>query len=173
MSAWRFTGIYGKSRSEKEKTWKLLRILQHRSNLLWMCCGDFNEILFNCEKEGGPPRAESSMLKFRKALEECDLHDLGFVGDAFTWRNHHLWATSYVKEWLDRAVANSAWRDHFPLVHVINGDPQHSDHRPIIVEPGVKEKTHWREPLEIMKTFEARGVLTAIISHSKLSTSRK
>ena len=110
-SAWRFTGIYGESRcEEKEKTWRLLRILQHHSKLPWLCCGDFNEILFNCEKEGGPPRAESSMLKFREALEECDLHDLGFVGDGFTWRNHHHWTASYVRERLNRAVANSAWQ---------------------------------------------------------------
>jgi hypothetical protein len=81
---WRFTGMYGESRSEeKEKTWKLMCILQHRSKLPWLCCGDFNEILFNCEKEGGQPRAESSMLKFREVLEECDLHDLGFVGGCF------------------------------------------------------------------------------------------
>jgi hypothetical protein len=24
------------------------------------------------------------------------------------------------------------------------------------VEPGAKEKTHWREPLEVIKKFEAR-----------------
>jgi hypothetical protein len=96
------------------------------------------------------------MLKFREVLEECDLHDLGFVGDAFTWRNHHHNASSYTRERLDRAVANSAWRARFPLVRVINGDPRHSDHSPIIVEPGAKEKTHWREPLEVMKKFEAR-----------------
>ena len=35
-------------------------------------------------RRGGPPRAESSMEKFRQALEDCDLHDLGFVGDVFT-----------------------------------------------------------------------------------------
>lgn len=95
------------------------------------------------------------MLKFREVLEECDLHDLGFVGDAFTWRNHHHNVSSYTRERLDRAVANSAWRAQFPLVRVINGDPRHSDHRPIIVEPGVKEKSHWRKPLEVMKKFEA------------------
>lgn len=121
-SAWRFTGMYGESRSEeKEKTWKLLRILQHRSTLPWLCCGDFNEILYNCEKEGGAPRAKSSMLKFREVLEECDLHDLSYVRDAFTWRNRHHNATSYTRERLDRAVANSAWRACFPLVRVING----------------------------------------------------
>lgn len=155
--AWRFTGIYGEPRGEeKEKTWKLLRILLHRSKLPWLCCGDFNEILFSCEKEGGAPRAESSMVKFRDVLEECDLHDLGFVGDVFTWRNHHQNASSYTRERLDRAVANSAWRARFPLVRVINGDPRHSDHRPIIVDPGAKEKVHWSKPLEVMKKFEAR-----------------
>jgi hypothetical protein len=50
----RFTRIYGESRGEeKDKTWRLLRILKHRSKLPWLVCDDFNEILFNCEKEGG------------------------------------------------------------------------------------------------------------------------
>jgi hypothetical protein len=38
---------------KKEKTWRLLRILKQRSMLPWLCCGDFNEVMFNCEKEGG------------------------------------------------------------------------------------------------------------------------
>jgi hypothetical protein len=58
--------MYGEPRSEeKEKTWRLLRILCDRSTLPWLCCGDFHEILFNCEKEGGAPRSESCMAKFR------------------------------------------------------------------------------------------------------------
>ena len=77
-------------------------------DLPWLCSGDFNEILFGCEKEGGPLRAESSMQKFRLALEDCDLHDLGFIGDPFTWRNNHNLAARFIKERLDRAVANSA-----------------------------------------------------------------
>jgi hypothetical protein len=52
----RFTGIYGEpARDKKWKTWKLLRILSQQSNLPWLCLGDFNEILYNHEKKGGPP----------------------------------------------------------------------------------------------------------------------
>lgn len=99
---WRFTGIYGESRNEeKNNTWELLCTLKDQNNLPWLCSGDFNEILFNCEKEGGVPRSERCMEKFRQALEDCQLHDLGYVGDAFTWRNHHRDAASYTKERLD------------------------------------------------------------------------
>jgi hypothetical protein len=41
-------------------------------------------------------------------------------------------------------------------VRVIHGDPRHSDHRHIIVEPSTKEKTQWRQPLEVMRKFETR-----------------
>ena len=42
---WRFTGIYGESKSgEKENTWKLLRTLHRQNDLPWLCVGDFNEI---------------------------------------------------------------------------------------------------------------------------------
>jgi hypothetical protein len=44
------------------------------------------------------------MEKFRHALEDCGLDDLGFVGDTFTWRNHHHQAEGYIKQRLDRAV---------------------------------------------------------------------
>lgn len=53
------------------------------------------------------------------------------------------------------AVANTAWRCKFPLVRVINGDPRHSDHRPIIVDVGDRELRRWGKPREVLRKFEA------------------
>lgn len=71
--------------------------------------------------------------KFRETLEICDLQDLGFIGDKYTWRNHNHLVQHYVKERLDRAAASPNWAAKFPHVKVINSDPRHSDHRPVIV----------------------------------------
>jgi hypothetical protein len=132
---WRLTGIYGESKAgEKENTWRLLRTLHAQSDLPWLCIGDFNEILFAGEKEGGPARAQGCMEAFRRALEFCELEDLGYVGDPFTWRNNWHMAEGYVRERLDRAVANIEWRCMFPLYKIINGDPRNSDHRAIFAE---------------------------------------
>ncbi|KAJ1296995.1 hypothetical protein BS78_01G344600 [Paspalum vaginatum] len=121
---WRLTGIYGEPRAEeKEKTWRLMRVLNNLYKKPWLCLGDFNEILFASEKEGGLPRADLCMERFRNTLEDCGPEDLGCEGDTFTWRNHHHEARSYIKERLDRAVACNEWRGMFPLVRVINGDP--------------------------------------------------
>jgi hypothetical protein len=70
---------------------------------------------------------------FKQALEDCNLHDLGFCGDPFTWRNNSSDANNYIRERLDRAVATPDWCDHFPLYRVVNGEQGHSDHRPIII----------------------------------------
>jgi len=121
-----------------------------------LCCGDFNEILFNYEKEGGPPRVERCMEDFRKALEDCDLLDLGFTGDPFTWRNNHHVAASYIRERLARAVANNTWHNNSPLVKVINGDPRHSDHRPVIVDVGDRAFRRSGSSMKVLKKFEAR-----------------
>jgi hypothetical protein len=64
----------------------------------------------------------------------CELDDLGFVGDVFTWRNKQTKSSSHIRERIDRAVANAEWRMMFPFVQVRNGDPYHSDHKPIVVE---------------------------------------
>lgn len=73
-----------------------------------MCIDDFNEIVEQSEKSGGPLRHESYMVQFRVALEECKLSDLGFRGSKFTWTNCRTDGT-FIKERLDQAVANREW----------------------------------------------------------------
>jgi hypothetical protein len=68
------------------------------------------------------------MDAFRVALEDCELDDLGFVGDPFTWRNNYRCVQGYIRETLGHEVANVGWRCLFPLFRIINGDPRHSDH---------------------------------------------
>lgn len=135
---WRFTGIYGESQTElKYKTWNRLRDLYSQSTQPgqpWLVAGDFNEILHQFEKEGGRPRPQAQIDRFRCALEDCELSDIGFAGDIFTWRNNQFREADFVRERIDRAVANTAWRSKFSGMHVINGDPYHSDHRPVIID---------------------------------------
>lgn len=48
---------YGEAKIEKKvETWRLLRTLHHQASLPWISMGDFSEILFNHEKQGGVPR---------------------------------------------------------------------------------------------------------------------
>jgi hypothetical protein len=68
---------------------------------------------------------------------------LGFAGNVFTWRNKQYREADYIHECLGRAVANAAWRDLYPLVHVKNGDHFHSDHRPVIIlTEGVRHRSN-------------------------------
>ncbi|XP_073355469.1 uncharacterized protein [Aegilops tauschii subsp. strangulata] len=133
---WRLTGVYGESATERKKeTWRTLKILkqQHQQGKRWLCVGDFNEILSEVEKVGGAPRAQHMINGFREALEVCEMADLGFEGDVFTWRNHSKDLNTYICERLDRTVGNEEWRSQFPNHTVVNGIPRHSDHMPIIV----------------------------------------
>lgn len=64
-NAWRFTGYYkDPDPSQRIQSWRLLRRLKDGSNLLWLVGGDMNEILYNMEKKGGPPRSATTMLQF-------------------------------------------------------------------------------------------------------------
>lgn len=65
---WRFTGFYGEPRSDKEElSWKALRTLNAARRHLWLCMGDFNEILMSHEKEGGVPKPQICMERFQEA----------------------------------------------------------------------------------------------------------
>jgi hypothetical protein len=55
------------------------------------------------------------MKAFRRALEDTQLSDLGFVDEPFTWRKNRHVTDGYIRVRLDRAVANVEWRCMFPL----------------------------------------------------------
>lgn len=105
-----------------------------------MCMGDFNEILLSHEKQGGLPKSQTCTDRFREVLEECGLVDLGFSGDMFTWMNNSHTRDRYIRERLDRAIADLEWSTHFLGYYVKNGDPHHSDHRTVIVTMGEGEE---------------------------------
>nr|XP_023877746.1 uncharacterized protein LOC111990191 [Quercus suber] len=105
--AWRFTGFYGEHVTHKRiESWNLLRKLNSRMILPWICLGDFNEITRQSEKLGGSVRSHSQMKLFRDAIDECGFMDLGFTGSQFTWKKHFNDGHS-VWERLDRGLANS------------------------------------------------------------------
>lgn len=145
---WRFTGLYGEPNwNQKVQTWEAIRSLNRNRSGPWLMMGDFNEILYNSEKEGGRLRTQRQLQAFHDVLSECGLNDMGFIGDMFTWRRGHI------RERLDRAVANLQWSDKFPQSSLINSESIRSDHRPIMMD------TNYLAPNQggpKTKRFEAR-----------------
>jgi hypothetical protein len=126
---WRFTGIYGEPKWEdKYKTWDRLRGLKNDSNLPWIVLGDFNEIMYSHEKEGGNPRPSVFMQAFCDALADCELEDLGFSGDPFTWKRGRI------RERLDRVVANGDWMTMHQGAKLQHLEFIRSDHRPLLLD---------------------------------------
>ena len=101
-------------------------------SMLWLCVGDYNEILSSEEKQGGLPRPPKQMEDFRQALLHCGLNNLGFIGIIFTWRNGRP-GRAFVQERLDRACANTEWREIYPFARVHHLHVAYSDHEPILI----------------------------------------
>lgn len=70
---------------------------------------------------------------FNDTLNHCDLTDLGYHGNIFTWANNQP-DNTHIKERLDRFCANSNWTNFFPRYinkHLVRHT---SDHSPILLE---------------------------------------
>ena len=53
-SEWQFTGFYGESNTQKQiESWDLLCTLKRKFQSLWLCAGDFKELVRGEEKIGG------------------------------------------------------------------------------------------------------------------------
>ncbi|KAF5447235.1 hypothetical protein F2P56_032803 [Juglans regia] len=73
------------------------------------------------------------MEMFREVLEKGNLTDLGWKGEKFTWCNRHE-DESFIKERLDRVVANPEWRAIYNDFRVETLPAVCSDHRPLVLE---------------------------------------
>ncbi|XP_042958006.1 uncharacterized protein LOC122293492 [Carya illinoinensis] len=132
-SKWLLICFYGAPETTKRKdTWSMLKSLKPKGDEGWMIVGDFNEILTEDEKWGGKARPESQMELFREVMSESDLQDLGWRGEKFTRSNSHTDST-FTKERLDRAVANSKWMEMYNEAWVDVLVARTSDHKPLLV----------------------------------------
>jgi hypothetical protein len=63
------------------------------------------------------------MQGFKQTLEVCELYDLGYQEPKFTWSNYQD-GQDFIKERLDRGVANVEWSKLFleaeVLIDVVN-----------------------------------------------------
>ena len=64
------------------------------------------------------------------------MEDVGYEGDKFTWRNNNHSEEGYIRERLDRVVVNLEWQELYLNFKVVNGDPRHSNHHPLVIDTG-------------------------------------
>ncbi|KAA3464925.1 reverse transcriptase [Gossypium australe] len=103
------TGSYSHG-TDRQESWNLIRRLRHTNS--GRVSGDFNEIMYAHEKKGGVTKDERQMEEFRKVLAECDLLDLGYIGQKYTWERGNFKDTN-IRERRDRGVANNEWPNLF------------------------------------------------------------
>ena len=116
--------------------------------------GDFNEILDNSERMGSGYRLEWQIRDFRETMVHCELHDLGYVGNPYTWRNK--WdGSAFVTTRLDRMMASATWIEEFDGAMVTHMAVQNSDHCPLLLkildgpQTQRKKKIFWFEAMWI------------------------
>lgn len=83
--------------------------------------GDFNEIMYNCEKKGGRDRVTGQKANFRETASACNLRDLPFLGYGFTYDNGKG-GEDNVQCRLDRALVNDEWLGIFDKAKGVNLD---------------------------------------------------
>lgn len=96
----------------------------------WFLTGDFNDLLDNSEKVGGPPRWEGSFVAFRSFVSQSGLWDLPHAGNHLSWRG--MRHDHFVQSRLDRAMSNCSWSERFPAGRSIYLRFEGSDHRPLL-----------------------------------------
>lgn len=130
---WKITGFYGHPKTHcRKESWSFLNTLRQQYQLLWLCLGDFNEILKRDEKVGGSPRPHQQIEAFQNIVGKCDFKDMGYSGPDYTWCNQQEGEDRvYIR--LDRAFATMEWLDHFQNIKVQHLVDTTSDHFPILL----------------------------------------
>jgi len=134
-SEWQFTGFYGESNTQKQiESWDLLCTLKRKFQSLWLCAGDFNELVRGEEKLGVSRRSHNQMQLFYEAINVCGFVDLGYSGSRFTWSRHYNSGHS-IWERLDRALCTTDWLNHFASTKVVHLTCNTSDHSLLWIAP--------------------------------------
>ena len=87
--------------------WKTLSVMSHHVNIPWLVAGDLNDTATSSEKMGGDAFDYRRAALFNPRINDCNLIDLGFKGQPFTWRGKCR-GSCIVQERLDRALSSDS-----------------------------------------------------------------
>lgn len=107
-------------------------------------------ILFESEKQGGRP-IWGKHLYLREFMQKTGAIDLGFSGPKFTWNNGHE-GTSFIRERIDKAIANREWLWNFEEAKVSHLCAEVSDHIPILIRSHTVSQSH-QQPFRFLKVW--------------------
>ena len=144
----------------KATFWEKISQLGQNRETARLLSGDFNDILENKEKVGGPERCEGSFIPFRSFVSQNGLWDVKHIGNSLSWRGQR--GSHYIRSRLDRSLANCAWFDMSPAGRCDYLRFEGSDHRPIVTyldTSTVKQKRLFRYDRGIKEDPEARKVI--------------
>lgn len=123
--------VYGAPAAENRASfWSKLTTVGQGRDDPWLLKGDFNDILNNAEKIGGPTRPEGSFTAFRSFVAQNGLWDLKHSGEQRLWRGNRY--THFIRSRLDRAMASCSWLEAYPMGRCRYLRFEGSDHRPLI-----------------------------------------
>ncbi|KAF8116567.1 hypothetical protein N665_0017s0117 [Sinapis alba] len=95
--------IYGEPiAGDRACFWNKLSDIVAERDSSWPLTGDFNEILDDSEKEGGPARWEGSFTAFRSFVSQHGIWDLKHSGNHLSWRGtrySHLINLDWISRW--------------------------------------------------------------------------
>ncbi|KAK9938018.1 hypothetical protein M0R45_014779 [Rubus argutus] len=74
----------------------------------WLVIGDFNELLWSFEKEGGAPWNPRRCHYLKNFVDSNNLLDIGYNGARFTWYRKEF-GNFVIKERLDMGLINDDW----------------------------------------------------------------
>jgi hypothetical protein len=98
----------------------------------WLCLGDFNEVVAMSEKWGGGTKSNSQISNFQSTLEDYKLSNLCFKGPKYMWTNCRE-GQEFIKERLDRGVANPSWKNFFSEAEILVEVLTTSDHATLML----------------------------------------
>ncbi|XP_075108842.1 uncharacterized protein LOC142180692 [Nicotiana tabacum] len=128
------TLIYAKYDAiEGIELWDSLYAMARDMDAPWLVGSDFNVIWDEEEKFGGLPVLLDEIDDFRHCVNTCNLFDLGFKGNIFTWWNGRVEEDCIFKR-LDRCLANVEFQQTFPGIEVQHLSKTGSDHSPIYLK---------------------------------------
>ncbi|KAH0698913.1 hypothetical protein KY284_013128 [Solanum tuberosum] len=98
----------------------------------WVVGRDFNVVLNAEEKIGGSPVSYADHEDFENCISSCDLNEIQFRGNPFTWWNGRA-NNECIFERLDRILSNQemqGWFNHMEVEHLARTG---SDHAPMLL----------------------------------------